>query len=205
MGKFLIGLVIGLILFPAFAAVYLLSGSAPAAVTDHPLPFERIIAGGALEARIKKEAPKRDLSSFSEADILAGAQAYRRTCAGCHGLPPQQSAEQAPPPRPSRVMFPPPPQLFTPDGYVTDDPLGVTYWKIENGIRLSGMPSFKAVLTDDQAWQIAALVGSADIKLPSDVLDALKPGPPPGTPAPMGATNPAPNQPKPANQTKAAK
>jgi thiosulfate dehydrogenase len=196
MGKFLVGLVAGLILFPALAAVYLLSGFAPAAVADHPLPFERIIAGGALEARIKREAPKRDLSSFSEADILAGAQAYRRSCAGCHGFPPSQDTAPGPP-RPSRVMFPPPPQLFTPDGYVTDDPLGVTYWKIVNGIRLSGMPSFKAVLTDDQAWQIAALVGSADIKLPPEVLDELKPGPPPGAPPAAGAPNPAPTQVKP--------
>ena len=173
MRKFWGGLVVGLVLFPALGAIYFLGGFAPAAVADHPFPFERIFAGGALEARIRRDAPKRELSSFGAADIVAGAQAYRTTCSGCHGLPPQalsQVPEQRPP-----DMYPPPPQLLTPDGYVTDDPIGVTYWKIENGIRLTGMPSFKSELTDTQAWQIAALLGSAD-KLSPDALGALKPG-----------------------------
>ena len=46
------------------------------------------------------------------------------------------------------------------------------------------MPSFANVLKDDQMWQIAALLASAD-KLPPDVIDLLKqplfpPPPPPG-------------------------
>ena len=109
MGKFLGGFVVGLILFPVLAAVYFLGGFAPAAVTDHPFPFEALIAGGALEARIRRQAPKRDLSSFSAADILDGAQAYRRGCGGCHGLPEQTRAFPGP------KMYPSPPQLFTPN------------------------------------------------------------------------------------------
>jgi len=74
---------------------------------------------------------------------------------------------------PQPKMYPEPPQLFTPDGSVTDDPVGVTYWKIRNGIRMTGMPSFKAVLSDEQMWQIAALLARAD-RLPPDVISALK-------------------------------
>jgi thiosulfate dehydrogenase len=167
MGKFLGGLVVGLILFPLLAAIYFLGGFAPAAVSDHPFPLEPLIAGGALHARISREAPKRDLSSFAPADMVAGAQAYRRGCAGCHGLPEQT------PGFPEPKMYPSPPLLFTPDGYVTDDPVGMTYWKIKNGIRLSGMPSFGTVLKDDEMWQIAALLASAD-KLPAEAIDVLK-------------------------------
>jgi len=177
-GKFLGGLIIGVILVPLCAAVYLFGGFAPVAVTDHPFPFEPLIAGGALEARIHREAPKRDLSTFTPADLLAGAQDYRRHCGGCHGLPGE--VRNFPEPK----MYPSPPQLFTPDGYVTDDPVGVSYWKIKNGIRMSAMPSFASVLKDDQMWQIAALLASAD-KLPPDVMDLMKqplfpPPPPPG-------------------------
>ena len=188
MGKFVWGLIIGFIAVPVLGALYLLSGQAPAAVTDKPFPFEQYIAGAALESRIHRQAPKRELSSFSAADIQAGAQAYRRGCAGCHGLPGQTEAFPEP------KMFPPPPKVFTPDGYVTDDPVGVTYWKIKNGIRMSGMPSFDGLLKDDQMWQVAALLASAD-KLPPDMVDILKqplfpPPPPPanGTPgaAPAG-------------------
>jgi thiosulfate dehydrogenase len=192
-GKFLGGLIIGLILFPVCAAVYFLGGLAPVAVTDHPFPFESWIAGGALEARVHRDAPKRDLSSFTPADILAGAQDYRRHCGGCHGLPDETRNFPAP------KMYPSPPQLFTPDGYVTDDPVGVTYWKIKNGIRMTAMPSFESVLKDDQMWQIAALVASAD-KLPPDVMDLLKqpmfpPPPPPNAAAPGGARPGAPMKP----------
>ena len=183
MAKFLGGLVVGLILFPLIAAVYFLGGFAPVAVSAHPFPLESVIAGGALEARTRREAPERDLATFSAADILAGAQTYRTGCGGCHGLPGQA--------RSGPQMYPSPPQLLTPDGYVTDDPVGVTYWKIRNGIRMTGMPSFHLVLTDDQIWQTAALLASAD-RLPVGAVDILKqplfpPAPPAANLSPSGA------------------
>ncbi len=190
MRKFLRGLIIGLIAFPAIGAIYLLGGYAPAAVTDKPFPLEQYLAGAALESKIRRNAPKRELSTFTAADIATGAQVYRRGCGGCHGLPGVTSNFPEP------KMYPPPPKLFTPDGHVTDDPVGVTYWKIKNGIRMTGMPSFSGLLKDDQMWQVAALLASAD-KLPPDVLDILKqplfpppPSPPPtngGAGTPQGA------------------
>jgi thiosulfate dehydrogenase len=187
MGRFWWGLIIGLLVLPVAGAIYILGGYAPAAVRDQPFPFERFIAGTALEARIHREAPRRELSSFTTADIVAGADTFRHGCAGCHGLPDMTRT------RPERKMYPSPPQLFTPDGYVTDDPVGVTYWKIKSGIRMTGMPSFENVLTDQQMWQLAAMLASAD-KLPPEALSTLKqplfPPPPPPSgekPAPGGA------------------
>lgn len=165
--RFVWGLIIGLIAFPVLCLIYLLSGHAPAGVTDRPFPLEQYIAGTALESRVHKVAPTRDPSTFTAADVASGATQYRKTCAGCHGIPGVTRSG----PRP--VMYPEPPQLFTPNGYVTDDAVGVTYWKIENGIRMTGMPSFKEVLTDEQAWQIAALLQRAN-KLPPDVVEILK-------------------------------
>jgi len=75
---------------------------------------------------------------------------------------------------------------------VTDDPPGVTYWKVRNGIRLTGMPSFKDALTDQQIWQVSALMARAD-KLPPDVLLELKPAPLPAIlAAPQMETAPVP-------------
>jgi thiosulfate dehydrogenase len=178
MGKFWLGLIIGLILIPAAAAVYFAGGFAPAAVNDPPFPFERLVAGTALHARIARSAPKRDLSSFTTANIVDGADVYRHHCVGCHGLPDMQRN------RPEPKMYPEPPKLFTPDGYVTDDPVGVTYWKVKNGIRMTAMPSFENVLNDQQMWDVAALLATAD-KLPPDATQTLKqplfpPPPPPG-------------------------
>jgi mono/diheme cytochrome c family protein len=45
---------------------------------------------------------------------------------------------------------------------VTDDPEGVTYWKVTNGIRLSGMPGFGGTLSDTERWQVTMLVAHAD-------------------------------------------
>jgi len=39
---------------------------------------------------------------------------------------------------------------------VSDDEPGETYWKVANGIRLTGMPAYKNVLTDTQMWQVTA-------------------------------------------------
>ncbi len=68
-------------------------------------------------------------------------------------------------------MFPHPPQLFQGHG-VTDDPPGETYWKAANGIRLTGMPGFKASLNDTQLWQVSLMLANAD-KLPKPVKAAL--------------------------------
>jgi hypothetical protein len=56
---------------------------------------------------------------------------------------------------------------------VSDDPPGETHWKVENGIRLTGMPSFKKVLTDTEMWQVTLLLANADKPLPPAALDIL--------------------------------
>ena len=86
-------------------------------------------------------------------------------------------------------MFPKPPKLTEGTG-VTDDPAQETFWKVENGIRMTGMPSFQGSLTTPQIWQVSIMLANAD-KLPQAAKDALSapipppPQPPQGTPKPM--------------------
>ncbi|MGD0964332.1 MAG: cytochrome c [Candidatus Acidiferrales bacterium] len=182
MGKLLAGLILGMVIFPALALAYVMLGLAPAAATAPPMPFERFLAGTALHNRISREAPQRDLSSFTNQDLIAGADVYKRNCAVCHGLPP------LPAPPIAKAMFPGAPQLLTPEGMITDDAVGVTYWKVRNGIRLSGMPSFEAVLSDQQKWEVSALLARAD-QLPPEAQEALKPGPAAVIPAPAASVH----------------
>jgi len=168
--KFLSGLILGVLIVPIGLFLYIRSGAAPVAASDAPMPLEKFLARGGLHARINKEAPQRDASWFTTGDLAAGAEVYQKNCAFCHGLP-QQPASAA-----FKGMFPRAPQLFTAEDTVTDDPAGVTYWKVKNGIRLTGMPGFKESLADQQMWQVSALVARAD-KLPPDVLALLKPPP----------------------------
>jgi thiosulfate dehydrogenase len=169
--RFLIGLIVGLLILPLAFLLYAMSGRMPVATADAPMPLEAQLAGAGLNARIRREAPNRDVSNFATSELVSGADIYQKNCAVCHGLP-----SQSVPPI-GQGEFPRPPQLFTVDGRVSDDPAGVTYWKVKNGIRLTGMPGFEKSLTDMQMWQVTALVARAD-KLPLEVSDALKPGPP---------------------------
>jgi mono/diheme cytochrome c family protein len=66
---------------------------------------------------------------------------------------------------------------------VSDDPPGETYWKVANGIRLTGMPAYNQVLTETQMWQVSLLLASADKPLPPAAVEILR-GEQPQTPAP---------------------
>jgi mono/diheme cytochrome c family protein len=166
---FLAGIIIAVVVIGAGAAYYFMSGTAPAAVEDKPMPMEKFFANKALNAHIQKDMPKSIPIAADEATYLAGAQLYQDHCAICHGLPNVDQTSMA------KGMFPKPPALFKGKG-VTDDPAGETYWKVANGIRLSGMPEFKHSLTDTQMWQVSLLLANAD-KISDTVKDKLKPPP----------------------------
>jgi mono/diheme cytochrome c family protein len=157
--KILIGFVLGIVVVIAGAFLYFSMGLAPVAASAPPMPFERQLAGMALHKAIDKDAPKHVPLPVDEANLTAGAQVYRDQCAVCHGLGGQAETAIA------KGMFPHPPQLFKGHG-VTDDPPGETYWKAANGIRLTGMPGYKASLTDTQLWQVSLMLANAD-KLPA--------------------------------------
>ncbi|QNI32501.1 cytochrome c [Alloacidobacterium dinghuense] len=169
--KFLLGLILGLLILPACVFFYFRFGSPPVAVLDLPFPLEREIVRTPLGARIEREMPKTPPMSASETNMLIGVHIYRENCAACHGLygRPTPYADH---------MYPNAPQLWQPHGSgvvgVSDDPPGETYWKVKNGIRLTGMPSFKGVLNETQMWQVTLLLANADKPLPNGVLDLLK-------------------------------
>jgi len=164
-----VGLILGIAILPIIVLGYLMLGFAPAAATAPPMPFEQFLAGTALHNRISREAPQRDLATFTNQNIAAGADIYKKNCSMCHGLPTQ------PAPPIAKSMFPQAPQLLTPEGMVTDDPVGVSYWKVQNGIRLSGMPSFESILNEQQKWDVSAFLARAD-KLPPEAERALGAG-----------------------------
>jgi thiosulfate dehydrogenase len=179
MGRFLLGLIIGICLVAGGAYIYFTSGMVPVAATAQPMPFERMLAQKALHAKLHADAPKTVPIQPTTQNLLGGAIVYAHDCVFCHGtLKAKPSVEGA-------GMFPHAPQLFTPRGMVTDDPPGVTYWKVKNGIRLTGMPSFEKALTDQQIWQVSLLLSQAD-KLPPAVSAALAP-----TPAEIAPAKPA--------------
>jgi mono/diheme cytochrome c family protein len=188
MGKILLGIVFGLVLAPLAVFCWLLFGKVPVAVADKPLPAERLITSGPLNARIGRETVKTPPIQVNEDNLIGGAQAYRDQCAVCHGF--HSKASQI-----GGNMFPDAPPLWETHRKgseaivgVSDDPPGETYWKVANGIRLTGMPSYKKVLTETQMWQVSLLLANADKPLPPAALAILRGEAPP---APAAAAAPA--------------
>ena len=60
---------------------------------------------------------------------------------------------------------------------LTDDEPGETYWKVANGIRLTGMPGYRGSLSEDQLWQVSLLLAHAN-QLPVAVSQFLTTPPP---------------------------
>ena len=165
MKTFLIGFILGFVLVPVLLYAYFMTGGAPVATSAPALPFEKLLAHGALGARIAREMPKSAPFAPDEAAYTGGAQVYRQHCAVCHGYPGTSASAIA------KGMYPRPPQLFHGKG-VTDDEPGETYWKVANGIRLTGMPAFSQSLSQTQMWQVSFLLANAD-KLPDSVKQIL--------------------------------
>lgn len=174
MGRFLIGLLLGILLLPLAVALLLWRGNVPVAVADTPFPQESRIAGMLLDARIDRELLKTPPIPLDEGNLVAGAHVYSENCAVCHGLHGKPSVFGA-------HMYPDAPPLWEKHQHggetimgVTDDPLGETYWKVANGIRLTGMPSYKNILTETEMWQVSLLLGNADKPLPPAAVEILR-------------------------------
>lgn len=191
MKKYVIAFIAGILLVPAAFFLYLRSGHAPVATSAAPLPFERFFARLAMRATMSHQLPKASTTPPTEADLETGAHLYRENCALCHGLP---NAEQT---AISKGMYPHPPQFFRIDRPTTYDPGRPyrpanprAYWKVKNGVRLSGMPGFKDAFTEQQIWAVSQFLGNAR-NLPPTVVAVLegKPEQPSASPA-TSATRP---------------
>jgi mono/diheme cytochrome c family protein len=150
----------------------------PVAVADPPFPQERQITGMLLDARIDREMAKTSPIAVDETNLVAGAHVYSENCATCHGLHGKPSVFGA-------HMFPDAPPLWEKHQKgaetimgVTDDPIGETYWKVANGIRLTGMPAYKEILTETEMWQVTLLLSNADKPLPPAAVEILRGMPP---------------------------
>jgi len=153
------GLVAGILLTVLVIAggvyLYFSTGRAPMATKASPMPFESKLAKLGLHAYLDKLPHLEPQVPADEANLLHGAKIFKENCAACHGVPGEEKSAIA------KGMYPAPPQLFHGTG-VTDDEAWESYWQVENGIRMTGMPGFKDALTETQIWQVTVLVKNAD-------------------------------------------
>jgi thiosulfate dehydrogenase len=161
----ILSFIAGVLLLPLGVYLYLAFGKPPVAAADKPFPMEAKIVGIPLNARIRREMPASAPIPASDANLNAGAGIYEDKCEMCHGTADQPSGI-------GKSMFPMAPQLWVKKQSgvvgVSDDPVGETYWKVKNGIRLAGMPAYGKALTETQMWQVSLLLSMADKPLPTE-------------------------------------
>jgi len=170
MKGFVLGIVFALALLVAGGWIYLRWGNPAVAVADKAYPFERQIVRVPLGARIAREMNKPPYAG-SEDVYANGAMVYKENCAACHGVPGEDVAY-------AQWMYPRAPQLFKKHAHgnvvgVSDDDPGETYWKVKNGIRLTGMPAFQHVLSDEDMWDVTLLLKNADQPMSAAVTGEL--------------------------------
>lgn len=172
-GVFFLGVAFTIVLLFCVAFVYLKYGHPPVATADPAFPMEAQIVHVPLDARIKRELQTPPFPA-EEAGLQAGAHLYVAQCASCHGTPGHDVPY-------AKWMYPKAPQLWQKHGNgvvgVSDDEAGESYWKIDNGIRLTGMPAYQKILSTNQMWQIALLVKNADKPLSPEVQTILQSAP----------------------------
>jgi len=172
MGRVFLGILLCIVFVPVALLAWLKFGDVPVAVADPPFPQERLLTHIPLDARIERETVKTPPIQADEANLEVGAEVYRDQCAACHGY-------HGKPSRFAAHMFPVAPPLWEKHSSsavvgVSDDPPGETYWKVANGIRLTGMPAFKGVLTETKLWQVSLLLANADKPLPPAAVKILR-------------------------------
>jgi len=141
-----------------FAAVK--TGAIPAGADAPLLPGERWASKTSLAATLARQAPKPPYPfTQTDQDIANGAKLYVQNCAVCHGT------ANSTPNAIARGLGVRPPQ-FEKRG-VDDDPEGVTYWKVEHGIRFTGMPAYAKSLDEKSLWQITYFLKRAPDHLPA--------------------------------------
>ncbi len=148
--------VLGAVLTAVVAGYIFMSlGLMPANADAEPGSLETWIAKKSLRAALNRVVlPKTNPLPANEANLKAGIKLYTENCLVCHGASDGQASNIA------RGLFQKAPQ-FAKHG-VEDDAEEKIYWLIQHGLRMTGMPSYGAALTENQIWQITMFLKNMD-------------------------------------------
>lgn len=165
MRKFFLGFLAGVIVILLGGFLWIRLGFVNPQADIPEDALEKNVAMPSLDASVDRRAPEtRNPLQPTDTNLAAGMKIYQTNCASCHG------DIQRPTGMFAEALYPRAPQ-FVQDA--PDMPENQNFYIIEHGIRLSGMPAWKQVLSDRQAWQVTTFLSHMD-KLPPDVSEQWK-------------------------------
>jgi cytochrome c1 len=166
--KILAGSIIALaVLIIAGLYVYVERGYMSFRADQSPSAFETKYAMNAVDASARRNAPKiTNPVPVTDVSLRESIKLYKENCASCHGDPAA----------PRRVLgqsfYPPAPQFMTD---MPDMPANENFYIIKHGIRMTGMPAWGKLLSDDQIWQLTTFLSEME-KLPPSINQEWKHG-----------------------------
>jgi mono/diheme cytochrome c family protein len=138
-------------------------GLYPIGADNPPGWLERSLASPAMDVYADKHKPEGNNPTEPTAvNLTAGAKEYEEHCAFCHGGAKAKIS-------PMRDRFSPPaPQLVN---RIPHDDDAWLFWVTKHGVRMTAMPSWAGVLSDEEMWKIVAFIKHSD-KLPPETQGA---------------------------------
>jgi mono/diheme cytochrome c family protein len=89
----------------------------------------------------------------TDANIMDGSMVYDKNCALCHGSLKQQVSPM------KTKFYPPVPQLMS---HTPDDPDANLFYVTKYGVKLTGMPGWDGVLSDDDIWKAVLFIKNSE-------------------------------------------
>jgi mono/diheme cytochrome c family protein len=116
-----------------------------------PSQEESSLANAAKDVSIPLEAGKKQ-NPLPETDevVSQGQEVFLGSCAQCHGADARGDTNVG------RNMYPPAMDLTS--AHVQHWSDAELFWIIQNGVRLTGMPAWKASISDDDTWKLARFI-----------------------------------------------
>lgn len=153
---FVLGIVATLIAISAATFIYLKLGFVSARADVKPGVMDSWL-GTAMDASTNRHAPKMmNPVPDTEATLVSAAQVYASRCGVCHGTPSEHDSKLG------QAFYPPAPQFFG------DDPPDMmehaNFYIIKHGVRMTAMPAWGDLLSDQQIWQTVGLLKRIDNK-----------------------------------------
>jgi len=151
MVKIVLGSVVLAIVAAGGGLAFMYSGLADVAATSPHWALTRWVLSTSMEKAVERQAKGIATPAFLDEDerVRAGAVAYDAMCTGCHGAPGVKPGVVG------KGLNPEAPELAeVADRWSPEE----IFWITEHGIRMTGMPAFGPVHSDEELWEVVALV-----------------------------------------------
>ena len=163
MRGFALGVVVTLVGLVVIVIAVTHLGLYPIGADNPPSQLERMLAGRAMDVYADNHKPEGDNPIQPTASNLTeGAKQYEKHCALCHGGAGGLNWCCI------TLIFAFAPQLIN---RIPHDPPSWIFWVTKHGVRMTGMPAWTGILSDDEIWKIVAFIKNSG-KLPPETLAA---------------------------------